>query len=272
MTTAASGWTSAVVPGATDVVGAIADSRLNPLANGWGDFTPNIYSEFRNIVSVADVSYTGTSLDDSGTVQIDHMTGTFGEEGNEDFTYSTNKVQAIEILDDTRASGTLANIGTGPRSVAMEARKPFALRVTGDVRYKAIKPVLYQTGTGTSPPPFGFVQNSTFNGSVPGPVYQDGEFKIVSYAGLNINSTITVTVRYCVQLTVDSGTSMYAMSQPSPPRDLPATTWYERFRSLLPTIEKAVGVGLTAAELFLPRMAAGTLRPTLRALGVPGAR
>lgn len=271
-TTSLAGWTVATMAAGTDCRGAISDPRLNALGFGWGDNTANTYNDFRNIVCVADVSYTGTSLNDSGTVQVDHISGTFGEEGSEDFTYSTNKVQQISICDDVRPLEALTNIGTGPRAVAMEARKPFTVRVPGDVRYKTIKPTLYISGPGTVPPTYGYLQPNASNGTVPGPVYQDSGFKLVSYSGLNAAASVTVTLRYCIQLTVDPGTSMYTMSQPSPPRDLPATTWYERFRSVLPTAEKAVTLGLTAADLFLPRAVAASMRPVLKAIGVPGAR
>lgn len=265
-----SGLTTVTIPAGATAQGALVDARIGSITAGWGSTAPPTYQAFRNIVAVADVNYTGTTLNDSGSVTVDTIPLRFTQIGSQPITYSVGSgtsVAQVPVNEEAAVVATLTNIGTGVNSVTMPARKSFTTRVLGSGTFTEIRPVFSDLGTARSE--FGYLQDTATTAPeiTPSPNYAPGVAKVVKYTGLDPDSTITISVRYCVQLTVQSNNSMYAMAKPSPPAQPNQIAWYDRLRAYLPTVEQSINAGITLAEYALPRIMGGSFRPALGTIG-----
>lgn len=265
--TAGAGFTVTNIPAGTSFQGLIPDSRLGgSITGGWGSVVAPLFTAFRSVVTVADINYTGTTLQDSGAVTIDSCPSTFVDNGTRPWTYDTTKAHGVRVFDAGTVADILSRPGSSVSSVTMPARKPFTTRVLGSGKYHDFGPRIHDVDDNAVSSPFAYACVNATTQSLPGPSYEDTSFKCISYSGLDPNASITVSLRYCVQVSVGAASPMFTVAKTSPPKDTPTMDWYERLRSYLPTVEQTINAGITLAEMALPRMVGGTMRPALKAL------
>lgn len=262
-----SGITTYALPAGTPFQGLIPDSRMGgSFTTGWGSVAAPLFTAFRSVVTVADINYTGTTLQDSGAVTIDTCPSTFVDNGTRPWTYDTTKSHGVRVLDSGTVSDILFRAGSSVNSVTMPARKAFTTRVLGSGNYHEFGPRIHDTDDVAVSSPFAYACANATTQSLPGPVYEDTSFKCISYTGLDPDASITVSLRYCVQVSVGASSPMFTVAKASPPKDTPTMDWYERLRSYLPTVEQTINAGITLAEMALPRIVGGSMRPALKAL------
>ena len=221
----------------TRLFGALCDSRLAPSwGAGWGSTAAQAYNSFRPIVAVADACFTGNSLADGGVCTVSSASFGFPKRGIYTLQYDTSKSTDLP-REDTTGADTITSVGRTVSSDTFPARRAYTTRVvSGSHEYVPIEPVVYQNNS-TDQTKFGFAQRTTNFGPTPGPVYYPGPMKVVSYSGLDATASITVTVRYCVQVTLPMNSSMAPFGAPSPPVNPRELTWYQTITSKLPTVD-----------------------------------
>lgn len=253
----ARGWTAPVFAG-NAWNGAYNDSRLNILDASWGTQGPGAFSKFRPIVAVADVVFTGSSMYDGGSVSVNVLSDAFSH--STDANYSTSGgIKTHRVLNSTFAEA-LASTRSQQTTLTVPARNSFTVRVLGSSVYKDTDQVAYTDPTDNKAR-FGYPCDFATTGLVPGPVYADCPLKVVTYTGLDSSASVTVSIRYCVQLAVISSSTIGAFASPSPPPSSGDQTWFQSIGQWIPTLETLSAVAKHAKVAY---RTASSLAPTLR--------
>lgn len=208
---ATTGWTST---SAVPQRGVIPMMQLNSPTGGWGTSDELTYNSFRCVSLVADVIYSGSSMMDNGSVLVSRMPYTDFIKDSLPHTYSSSATQTIpENSPSMPYSGSLFT-----NTVIQPARKSFtATCIPAHSRYVPCQPAMTDydnficTATNLSPAA----------GMYPAPTVQDSNMIVVEYSGLDSTASITVTLRYCVQLAINtysitSSTPLISLARPSP--------------------------------------------------------
>lgn len=253
--TAIAGFQTSNVTGG-DIIGAIPDSRLGSQLVGWGSTTTTSpYGGYRPLVAVANVEYTGSPLYASGAVSVTNYAVKLVRAGTSPYTHDTS-LSSTATKVETRQADTAIGV-TLPNTVVMPARESFTARVlVPPGAYEPLENRLYDSGNSSAgaQSAFGFATTRASGGSFPGPAwYPTGTAKVIRYTGLDASASITVTMRYCVQLALSADSELSALARPSPPKDVKVISWYEGLTSRLPTIETIARVSRVVMPMLIGR-------------------
>jgi hypothetical protein len=233
---------------------------MGNIQTGWGSSTINsAFVAYRPIVAVADIEYTGTPLYAAGAVRVSSVPMKTLESGTYAYTHNTS-VNATAVNNEVRGFDNVQGLFF-PSTIVLPARKGFTTRVLPRPSgYAQMRTLVYEPSSSTTLASMAYAKDLALTGVAPGPVYYPNtNAKVISYSGLDSSASITVTVRYCVQIAMSSDNEVAALAVPSPPKDQAETNWYERLSSVLPTVE-----AMSSVAKALYRGYTGGGFPTLR--------
>lgn len=212
------GTSSAASDGWASVTNVAATRGFIPMASHldvetlFGNDGNSIYfSAFRPIAIAADVSYTGSTMMDNGSVIIQKQPVAETLTDTRSITYSTSSSQTV--FENTSINVIGSALTLMPNAVIQPARKNWSANIIPtQPEYLAIQPRVTDYTSNFS------AANTASTGVVPAPVVYPANAISVQYSGLDASASITVTVRYCVQLAVNPyGATLYASAaKPSP--------------------------------------------------------
>lgn len=216
--TASSQFTNqAILDSGVVVVGsAVSTATANPTSKGLVPMTPlpsgpYAFMAYRPIVAVAEVSFTGSSMHNGGSVVI-AKTSTAnaldGVHGSVDpcTRYQANQVKPVmsgtTVVGPARDGYTSRIVPADPEFIPAQA----AATTAAPSEATDYSNVLISANTH----PSGTAKMSSLPCAQAGAVWY-------SYSGLDPSASITVAVRYCVQYSVPGDSSMAPLARPSPP-------------------------------------------------------
>lgn len=213
---AANGFSTSTLAAGTAGEGLITGMPSLPSAsNGWGVATHSRpYDAFRNLMCVAEVVYSGSTMLDNGAVTVGMLPMKSQPQGTGTYTYATSSTLQYPLLDSTSA-GNITAVSSYPISQTFAAREPYTMRVIApEPEYQPIGPNIFQDDT---PIPLRYLAPVTSTGTAPGPNFDMYiPNKVSVYSGLDQSASITVTVRQCIQLAVNQSSNLLIVSKPSP--------------------------------------------------------
>ena len=229
-----------------ELYGTIPEQRAFNASQGYGSSAKPALTAFRTVVAVADVSFTGSSMMNGGTVTVSTTSSAMNPVGTRPWTYSTSQVVALPAID-TSTAGNISDAVAMPSTVAFPARQSFTLRTMP--RTAEYLPTAQNVYTDADSLPLGYARMAGTTGDFPGPVYSDAPWKTALFSGLDPTASITVAVRHCVQYAVDDTSSMVSLAGASAPLAPAQLAWYTRVANALPTVEGIENTVHNAARL-----------------------
>lgn len=248
---------------ASGTPGVISMSTMASPLNGLGatPITDTASSVFRPIVLVADVAYTGSSMMDGGSVQIQRVP-------NSEQMVGSMQIGTPKFGADTAMFNMISSNNYQPDSQSLMAKQSFSTRIVAhEPKYEPVRTSAVYNGAAAALNSRAYCYPTSASATAPGlaPSYHPScEWTRVTYTGLDASASITVTLRYCVQFGINTNSSTYApLARPSPAarpgivtrvtnfvRSQPVATSFGRSlwdgikrlgRAVLPTILPGVG-------------------------------
>lgn len=203
------------------------------------------YSQFRTIMAVAEVSYSGATMTDSGSAVISEIPMKAVERGTTNLT-ATSGNYTVDTLDTSGAGNwTLSTSFTN--STVIAARESCTLRVVA--AQPTYQPISAYVGTEPINVPLRFANSAAvvsttalcpnFDNAIPA--------KVISYTGLDQSSTITVVVRHCIQYALNANSSFVPLAASSPSATPSVLSRIRQFATSTPVVEF---VGHAAAQAW----------------------
>lgn len=200
----------------------------------------NEYNAFRPLVVSADVTYTGTTFNDSGSVVVSTVSNYLKERGPS--TVAASIPFTVRMFDGSQA-GNIGAASSMPSAVVRAARTSFSLSTASSC--PAYAPTYSSWITDVDTRPIGVACTGPMaDGVFCSPYSLCTAWKAVSYSGLQPSASITVNVRYAVQLSVEDGSPLAPFAIPSPPPTMETKSMIERIVNAIPT--SVVNDGLSA--------------------------
>lgn len=243
-----SGYQRVASPPGTVLYGTIPDTRVQPANYNFGDAPVSTWTAFRTIVAVADVSFTGSSMMDAGSVVVGTVGSKLAPKGTATLNYSVSKSMQVALLDSTRA-GNFGAVAGLAGSISLPARKNFRVRCVAPVpEYSRVQPLIC---TDTDGMPLGYARPIGITGDFPCPVYDPATpWKVIDYSGLDASASITVCIRHCVEYCIDDDSSVAPFASPSPATNKAEQTWQQKFAAAVPTVEQVLNVATDATAMY----------------------
>ena len=176
-------------------------------------------SEFRPVVMVADVEYTGSSMMDNGSVVVTNLP-------NSETVFSSISVPASTAYNADRVAFNSLNASqVGPKTQVLSAREGFTTRiVANEPKYETVRSsvMTYDSNPSRDTRPMAYYTSGATGTQALAPSYHSScEWIRVTYSGLDTSASITLTIRYCVQFAVNQSSSattavLMPLSKPSP--------------------------------------------------------
>lgn len=220
--------------------GPIQLQTVASVVNGLGEQPPNTVSdEFRPVVLVADFDYTGSSMMDNGSLTIQSIPNSEKLLGSQLVTASTNYNADKVVFSNPELANSIS-----PAALTQPARESFTTRiVANEPKYEVTRPSVLVKGNTPSTDGSAYAWQSSV--STVGTLYlapsyhSSCEWTRVTYSGLDSSASITVTIRYCVQFSVNQSSDLYGpLAQPSPAAKPSIVTKVANFARIAPIAVK----------------------------------
>lgn len=176
-------------------------------------------NEFRPVVMVADVEYTGSSMMNNGSVVVTNLP-------NSETVFSAVSVPAATAYNADRVAFNSFNATqVGPKTQVLSAREGFTTRiVANEPKYETVRSsvMTYDANSSRDTRPMAYYTSGSTGTQTLAPSYHSScEWIRVTYSGLDTSASITLTIRYCVQFAINQSSSANAavlmpLSRPSP--------------------------------------------------------
>ncbi len=188
--------------------------------------------QYRGLVTMADISFTGSTMANGGVVTVYKTTPNIVDK-TEDL-YNGVNVSQKDVTDLNVA----ATVGT------VSGRYTGAARVPITVRSASAKPEYrptWENTVNTEILPWSLTSAGTTTGGLSPGFDNSVPITVVDYSGLDASASVTIELRSCLELVPRVGT-MAAFAKPSPPASLAAWEKVANFVRNLPAAQIARGV------------------------------
>lgn len=240
-----------------------------PTNLGTTAYGPNGVAKFRPIMQVADISFTGSSMENAGSVTVCKMAYSSFDTNQLNFTPGSEYARANTSIWQTNGSFPTDPSGcvNQGKSTTFAAKQNFAIRnIPASWDYESVRVTSALTSPGGLP--YCRAAIIEFGGagvslaSINPGISQNCPVTVVCYEGLQASASITVSSRTCMQYTVAPKSGVSEFAKPSPPKNqqsLDRAVNKARASPLVETISsialRGVGAALSKAPHPFARLA-----------------